>query len=210
MTGNMDLNYINKYTKNMLNMLIHRAPGLEDLHLDLGDSEVDVGELFQHGCWPMLKRLTIASDILMPEDDTMDRFLNAHPTLEHISIPRLSEVKAVRWMENVPCLRGLSCADPRNLKSAISRHGFKFLEYIALDLSYSSATGNFCLQFLSQITSLRRLTLRGGQSPPGLLSEVVRAVPQLEQLHFNHYDGWESPTVAKIINDEDGVSIQCP
>ena len=198
---------IEKYTKNMLKMLIQRCPSLEDLELDLGASEVDVGELFQHGRWPMLKRLTFASEIVMPEHDTMDQFLSAHPTLEHISIPYLSEVRAVRWMENVPCLRGLSCADPRNLKSAIFHHAFKYLEYLALDLSYSSATGNFCLQSLAQITSLRCMTLRGGQSPPGLLAEVARAVPQLQRLHFNHYDGWESPTVSKIINDEEGVSI---
>jgi hypothetical protein len=192
--------------KTMLDMLIHRCPRLEDLQLYQRHAFVDMDfrQLFKHGRWPMLKKLSLVSDMIPPTGDGVYEFFDAHPTLEHIFIPKLTHITPVQRMENIPNVRSLGCVHPLHLNVNIFTH----LEFLALDFAHGWERYDFGILALPRLSVLRCLSLNSVQFPSlsAILPRIARAVPNLERLHFNHEGGWDAFTVPGILNDEDGVS----
>lgn len=218
----MGFDIISDYTKSMLDMLVHRCPRLEHLQLCLlhefmnGHQAVEnfIVQLLEQGRWPLLKRLSLILDFDIPQYDVVNMFWNAHPTLERILVPGFAHHQRVYRATDTANVFALSCVGPIQLTT----NAFARLDFLGLDLSYGSATNHSKISILSQIPSLRRLSLEGVRYPPVLMVAISRACPRLERLHFNHKDDLSRTLITSYtfdeswkcileVNDVGGVSV---
>ena len=94
----------------------------------------------------MLKRLSCS-----PTGDVVYEFFDAHPTLEHIFVPKLTHIVPAQRMENIPNVQSLGCLHPLHLNI----NTFTRLEFLALDFARGWEGHDFGMSTLSQLPVLR-------------------------------------------------------